>query len=277
MIRIVAVTLTLVSLCTVSYSYAECSKADRAELQAFDQTWGKATTSGDRATLEQVLADDYVGFGATLTSKAQAIANAIRTAEQARMNQAAGDFREDYYQITCTPTTATIVHRNVSTTGSGADERVTYGRSIHVVEKRGGKWQVVSSTGHALNDQAILGYMQLEWNDASRSRDVAWFERNFAAEFTAVRPSGEVRTKADVLAAIRADKRALESLELSELTIRVVGDTAVVAGVNHVKGKNADGTAIDDRARFTDTLVKRNGRWLALSSHVTPLPRKTGT
>lgn len=39
------------------------------------------------------------------------------------------------------------------------------------------------------------------------------------------------------------------------------GDAAVVTGVNHVRGKEADGKPFDRRIRFTDTYIKQDGRW----------------
>lgn len=39
------------------------------------------------------------------------------------------------------------------------------------------------------------------------------------------------------------------------------GDAAVVTGVNHVRGKEADGKPFDRRIRFADTYIKQDGRW----------------
>ena len=42
---------------------AQCSDADRKALEAFDRTWGDATTRGDRIALQTIMADDYQAFG----------------------------------------------------------------------------------------------------------------------------------------------------------------------------------------------------------------------
>jgi hypothetical protein len=34
-----------------------------------------------------------------------------------------------------------------------------------------------------------------------------------------------------------------------------------VTGVNHARGKDEQGKAFDQRFRFTDTFIKRDGRW----------------
>lgn len=87
---------------------------------------------------------------------------------------------------------------------------------------------------------------------------------------------GAALTKAEYIAHV-FDGTTYDSLALSEVAARVVGDSAIVTGINHVKGRDAKGQPIDVRVRFTDTWVKRNGRWLAIASQGTQLPRKTGT
>ena len=37
--------------------------------------------------------------------------------------------------------------------------------------------------------------------------------------------------------------------------------TVVVTGVNLARGKDEQGKAFDQRIRFTDTFIKRDGRW----------------
>ncbi len=68
---------------------------------------------------------------------------------------------------------------------------------------------------------------------------------------------------------VKNTKRTLESLELSDLNVRVEGNTAVVVGVNHVKGRDENGKPVDRRVRFTDTFIKRDGRWLAWATQGT--------
>lgn len=57
--------------------------------------------------------------------------------------------------------------------------------------------------------------------------------------------------------------------ELSELKIRVDGDTAIVTGVNHVKGNDDKAVPYDLRVRFTDTWIKRDGHWQAWATQGT--------
>lgn len=262
----IAATL-LVSLASGS-PFVECPVTERAALEAFDRSWGDASRRGDRASLQNVYSDDFAQITLLGTGdKATAIENAVRAAQQRPVNSPLSV--EDNYVITCTPNTATITHRFATTTTGEGVERTTYFRSIHFLERRGGRWQVVSTASHPIDDAGVLVYMQQDWNRASAARDVAWFERNFAPDFTSV-PSmtGALRNKADAIAAVR-DERGSLTAELSEVAVRIHGDAAVVTGVNHFRGRDGEGRTVDRRVRFTDTFIKRDGRWLAVASQGT--------
>lgn len=270
--RTFAVAAVLV-VCVSRSLLAQCSDADRSALQAFDKAWGDASTRGDRAFLEQALAPGFVAHApAGVTDRATAITNTMTAFEAARTNPQPVTV-PDRYTISCSGNTATITHRNTTPAAAGSNDGPAYSRSVHFLEKRGNRWQVVSSTGHGLQDGALLVYMEQDWSDAYKARDVAWFERNYASDATEVSfLTGKLESKSQSIASMKADKAVYESLELSDMNARVDGDMAVVTGINHVKGRAADGKPIDWRLRFTDTFVKRDGRWLVLATQGTTIP-----
>jgi ketosteroid isomerase-like protein len=253
-------------------AYAECSTADKNTLEAFDKAWGDASVGGDRAFLQNAYADDYAGLGVGgATTKALTIDNTIKTAEANRANPSrVTRIPPDDYIIVCTPNSATITHRNTFVSNVGGKESTIYSRSIHMLEKRAGHWQVVSSTGNTLTDQGVLVYMESDWNDADKRNDTAWIERNYADDASDVSSrTGILHTKAEELASMKGDKTIFESLELSDLNVRVDGNVGIVTGINHVKGRDAQGKSFDRRARFTDTFIKRDGRWLVWATQGT--------
>ncbi len=120
------------------------------------------------------------------------------------------------------------------------------------------------------DDQKALLRMEHEWNEALKARDVAWFERNLAGDVTDTSSGdGALHTKEEDIAALKADKTVYESLELSDLRARVEGGAGVVTGVNHIKGRDEQGRPFDVRLSFTDTYVKRGGRWQVWASQHT--------
>ena len=118
-------------------------------------------------------------------------------------------------------------------------------------------------------DDPKLTLIQTEqqWNQALKSRDVAWFEKHLAADFSDISSGdGSLHTKAENMAALRTDTTTYETLELSEVQARVEGNAAIVTGVNHIVGNDDRGNTFDVRLRFTDTYIRRNGNWLAWAS-----------
>jgi ketosteroid isomerase-like protein len=256
-------------------SFAECSNSDKAALEAFDRAWGDAGVKGDRNALVAIYADDYVGLPA-MDNKARTIENAIAAFELGKKDPNTVDrISHDNYLITCTPGSAVITHRNIISTnnGAGGKGQTFWTRSVHMLEKRGGKWQVVGNAGNTLDDAAILAYTEMDWNTADMKHDSGWLESNFAADYTSVSSSdGRILTKAEDIADSKNSKRVLDSIELSDLNVRIDGNTAIVTGVNHVRGHDDKNQPIDYRSRFTDTFIKRDGRWQAWATQGTRMP-----
>ncbi len=261
MIRSLAVAALGVALLP-GLAVAQCNEADKTALEALDKAWGEATQRGDRAAMSSFLADNFMAVNiAGTVDRATTIANAVTNAELARTTPQAATVA-DYYMITCTPTTATITHRNVTPPAAGSSAGPAYSRSVHFLEKRGNRWLAVSTTGHPLSDQQQLAYMELDWNAAAKRRDGAWVERNYSSFASDISSrTGALETKAQAIESMKTDKTTFQSLELSGLNTRVEGDVAVVTGINHAKGMDADGKPMDRRVRFTDVFVKKDGRW----------------
>ena len=67
--------------------------------------------------------------------------------------------------------------------------------------------------------------------------------------------------KAAAMADMRGDKSVVESIEFIEANARVDGNTAVVTGIFRDRGRDDSGKPYERRVRFTDTWIKRDGRW----------------
>ncbi len=112
--------MLVLTLAAVGYVFGECSDADRKALEAFDRAWGDAGVNGDRTALMNIYADDYAGLPGML-NKTVTIEDTMKAFERNKANpQMADKITHDNYMISCTPTTATITHRNIITTKDGA-------------------------------------------------------------------------------------------------------------------------------------------------------------
>src|SRR5215468_6681007 len=104
--------------------------------------------------------------------------------------------------------------------------------------------------------------------------DVAGLERVLTADFTLTLSNGEVSTRADEINELRSGKVHYDVFENYDMLARLYGeDVAVVLGKTRVKG-TADGKPFDRIVQFTDTLIKRDGRWQLAAGHVSSLQNK---
>ncbi len=265
----------LLTMIAAGFGFSQCSDADKKTLAAWDASWTKANQSGDRGAMMKIYADDFAGLPGMQT-KTSAIDGAMATYERNKANPSGADrVTADHYFISCTPMTATITHRNTIVVPDGPDGKpeTFYSRSVHFLEKRGGAWQVVSNAGSDLDDYAVLWYLEQDWNDAIKNRDKAWFESNFAPDFQSVSSTtAERMNKAAEIADTVGGKSTVELAETTGMNIRLDRDFAVVTGTFRTKGKDEKGAAYDRSTRYTDTWIRRNGKWYAWGTSGTVIP-----
>jgi ketosteroid isomerase-like protein len=98
------------------------------------------------------------------------------------------------------------------------------------------------------------------WRKARIAGDTAFLERFYAAEGRIQGMDGKVQSRAADIALFASGKIKPKFIDHGPLDIRTYGDTAVVTGVDHLGG-TAFGRYGEMYLRFTDVLVKRDGRW----------------
>ncbi len=103
--------------------------------------------------------------------------------------------------------------------------------------------------------------------------DPAALERVLTADFTLTLSNGEVSTRADEINELRSGKVHYDIFENYDMKARLYGDNiAVVLGKTRVKG-TSEGKQFDRVVQFTDTLIKRDGRWQLAAGHVSRLEK----
>ena len=103
--------------------------------------------------------------------------------------------------------------------------------------------------------------------------DQAALENVLTPDFTLTLSNGQVSTRANEIDELRSGKVHYDVFVNYDMEARAYGDnTAVVIGKTHVKG-TSDGKPFDRVVQFTDTLVKRDGRWQLAAGHVSRLEK----
>jgi ketosteroid isomerase-like protein len=122
--------------------------------------------------------------------------------------------------------------------------------------------QSVTTLAQTPDDGSMLLQMERQWNDALKTHNNVWIESNFAADMTDISSgNGALHSKSEDIVMMKTDKTVYELLELSDLKTRVEGNAGIVTGINHLKGHDEQGQAFEVWLAFTDTYIKREGRW----------------
>jgi len=113
-------------------------------------------------------------------------------------------------------------------------------------------------------------WSQIGTNKANLAADVKAADRIMADDWIATDFLGKTITKAEAIANLKSGANTTQSIELSPIKVRIIGDTAIVTASDTekstYKGKDSSGKYV-----WTDIFVKRNGKWQAVATHSTKL------
>lgn len=127
--------------------------------------------------------------------------------------------------------------------------------------------------GAATVDAATAALLQAEAAacKAFEEGDAAALRKALTADFTLVDSHGNVSTLEQNLAEVAAREPDYDEFRNDGQSVRLYGDdTALIVGITHVRGK-AGGEPFAADFRYTDTWVRRDGRWLLAASHASRL------
>jgi uncharacterized protein (TIGR02246 family) len=111
---------------------------------------------------------------------------------------------------------------------------------------------------------------------ALTTADAPALERLLADDLTFTHGSGTVENKTEVIDALKAGKRKLDTIAQEDIQVRVYGTTAYLTGRANVKGVMGP-TKLDQNIRFSGLWVKQKGKWRmsAYQATIVPPPKPT--
>jgi ketosteroid isomerase-like protein len=121
------------------------------------------------------------------------------------------------------------------------------------------------------NAQQELTKLERDWCTALVKKDATLLASILSDDYTAVGSRGTTSTKAGDLADLKSGDTVLTSCVDDNVNVRVYGDAAVVTGRGRRSGTYKGAPFKDREILYTDTFVRRNGRWLCVASHGTPV------
>jgi ketosteroid isomerase-like protein len=116
----------------------------------------------------------------------------------------------------------------------------------------------------AQTDLETLQQLNRDYITSVQTSDVRRFDQILAEDFLCSNPDGSLVDRAAFLAQT-ARPVTISNLEARDVVVRILGDVAII----HARTTYTLADGRPGRGRYTDVWARRQGRWLAVSAHVT--------
>jgi ketosteroid isomerase-like protein len=116
------------------------------------------------------------------------------------------------------------------------------------------------------SDAAHIRSMELKWTESYKKRQVDILASLLADDFVITVEDGNTYGKTGYISHSAESSAHVEIAEMSELKVRMHGNTAVVTGAYHERGLSG-GKPYEYHDRLTDVWMKNGGKWQVVASH----------
>lgn len=113
--------------------------------------------------------------------------------------------------------------------------------------------------------------LERAWLDAYEQHDEKAMAAIVADDFTITFPDGSMQTKPQIIASLKTapgSTRPTPKFHTEDVQARAYGDTVILIGRVITEYQRNGQTMSKEQQRYTDTYVKRNGRWQVVASHL---------
>ena len=116
------------------------------------------------------------------------------------------------------------------------------------------------------SDAATIRSMELKWTESYRQRQVDILSSLLAEDFIITVEDGSTYGKTGYISHSAEPSTKVEVAEMTDLKVRMHGNTAVVTGAYHERGES-NGKRYEYHDRLTDVWMKAGGKWQVIASH----------
>jgi hypothetical protein len=125
--------------------------------------------------------------------------------------------------------------------------------------------------GDAASDKRDILQVEAALCHAFEVGDADYLRKALDERFTLTSSTGVVTDLAQNLKEVATREPAYDVFRNHDQVIRLYGDAAIVTGITTVKGRSA-GEPFAADFQFTDTWIRRDGKWTLAASHASRLP-----
>lgn len=123
-------------------------------------------------------------------------------------------------------------------------------------------WGLPRRENHAMHKE--IESLEQEWRQAIITNNVGDMDHLLADDYIGITSNGTIENKTQELAQRRAGTVKVSKLDLSDVHVRVYGDTAVVTSIADLVGTNG-ASDISGEYRYTRVYNRRLGKWKIVS------------
>jgi len=132
---------------------------------------------------------------------------------------------------------------------------------------------VVSAAQKNSPDAEKVIALEKKWTESYKQRDIGMLSSLLAEDFVITVEDGSTYGKEGYISHTADSSVHVETAAMSDLKVRLHGNTAVVTGAYHEVGESK-GKPYEYRDRLTDIWMKTGGKWQVIASHYSvPLGR----
>ena len=124
----------------------------------------------------------------------------------------------------------------------------------------------ISSVAQEKSEAATIRALERKWTESYKQRSIDILSSLLAEDFVITIEDGNIYSKAGYISHSADNSVHVEVAELSDLKVRMHGDTAVVTGAYHERGESS-GKSYEYHDRLTDVWMKTGGKWQVVASH----------
>lgn len=125
-----------------------------------------------------------------------------------------------------------------------------------------------AATAQSKAEQELI-QIEKDWCTASLKRDAALLTRILADDYLGVTSAGTTETKAAALASLKDMSTTLDVCVDSDFKVRIYGESALVTALANRSGTEKGVAYKDRKSIYTDTFIRRDGRWQCVGSQST--------
>jgi ketosteroid isomerase-like protein len=125
---------------------------------------------------------------------------------------------------------------------------------------------LLSAAQQTSPEEARILALEKKWTESYKLRDIGILASLLAENFVITVEDGSTFGKAGYISHSADSSVRVDVAELSDLRVRMHGNTAVVTGAYHETG-DSKGKHYEYRDRLTDVWMKMDGKWRVIASH----------